>query len=173
MGPDPEKLHRDSNFDNPQYLQNETEMEIDENNLNDGYLILRMNDFDDSIPANDDSSDDNESDEDDEEEGNEFSFPQNPTADEVHIEENVPAVPALNSTISSQLVTELWNSKTPTSSSIEMTSEKSQEITQIMSKINLQNVPNWINDLNAEKIIDRIKSSHSSTANAESDTNNK
>lgn len=150
MGPDPEKLpNRDNSFDTGDYVINnqlDDEMDIEENQMNDGYLML--NDQDQQhIPANDDDSDES----DDDEEMNEYSFQENNQESPI----NTPNVPIIRSS-SSELVTDVWNNST-SSSNIEITSEKSDQITQIMSKITLPNAPAWLNEINPENILDRIK----------------
>ncbi|KAL7031792.1 hypothetical protein ACKWTF_007135 [Chironomus riparius] len=150
MGPDPEKLiNRDNSFDTGDYVINnqlDDEMDIEENQMNDGYFML--NDQDQQhIPANDDDSDESE----DDEEMNEYSFPENNQESPV----NAPNVPIIRSS-STELVTDVWNNST-SSSNIEITNEKSEQITQIMSKITLPNAPAWLNEINPENILDRIK----------------
>lgn len=150
MGPDPEKLpNRDNSFDTGDYVINnqlDDEMDIEENQINDGYFMLNDQDHQ-HIPANDDDSDESE----DDEEMNEYSFPE--TNQESPI--NAPNVPTIRSS-STELVTDVWNNST-SSSNIEITSEKSDQITQIMSKITLPNAPAWLNEINPENILDRIK----------------
>ena len=162
MGPDPEKLmNRDNSFDTGDYVINnqlDDEMDIEENEINDGYFML--NDQDQQhIPANDDDSD--ESDED--EETNEYSFPENNQESPI----NTPNIPVIRSS-STELVTDVWNNST-SSSNIEITNEKSEQITQIMSKITLPNAPAWLNEINPENILDRIKNKNRGSS---SDGNN-
>lgn len=153
MGPDPEKLiNRDNSFDTGDYEVNnqlDDEMDIEENQMNDGYIML--NDQDEQhIPANDDDSE-SENDE----EMNEYSFPENNQYQES------PNVPVIRSS-SSELVADVWNSTS--SSTIEITNQKAEEITKIMSNIKLPNAPAWLNEINPENILDRIKNKNKGTS---------
>lgn len=164
MGPDPNRIHENNHFDRGEYIINDVEeegMEIDEQSNNDGYLRLQINsDMDEFTPANDtDSSDDDE-----EEEENEFSFPVESAEEQTNNSNNNispdSSIPNIRSS-SGEIVTELYN--TTTSNSIELTSEKSQQITQIMSKFSLPNSPpQWLNEISSEDIIDRIKNKNTS-----------
>jgi hypothetical protein len=56
---------------------------------------------------------------------------------------------------SAELQAEVWNTKSSTE--IEITTETSQKITQIMSNIKLPNAPAWVSEINTESLIDRLK----------------
>jgi hypothetical protein len=168
MGPDPEKIPNGANFEHSDYIMNqmddEIEMEVEEQQ-NDGYFRLNLDGANEYIPANDESSDDESGGgEDDDEEFNEFAIPesvqlqqQEEEADYAAPQSSLPSI----ATASSELVAEVWKSQPPPpaggASNIELTSEKSHQITQIMSKISLPNAPNWLDELSTESVLDRIK----------------
>lgn len=149
MSPDPAKIKRDSSLDEAEYTINQLEdeeMEVDvEQNL--GYMPLNSNDINDS-------TDDEEDDE--EEEENEYTFQE-------AIQQEPPSnIPAIIPT-SAELQAHVWN--TPRESTgIEITTETSQQITQIMSKISLPNAPAWINEISTETLMNRLKQQHPDTA---------
>lgn len=146
MGPDPEKIKRDSSFQQGDFIINQMEeeqMDVDvEENM--GYIPLQGND-NEELPA-DDSTDDEEEGSDDE---NEYTFQQ--------AEEQPPpnVAPILSS--SAELQAEVWNTPRSNPTAIEITNETSQQITQIMSKINLPNAPAWISEISTETLINRLK----------------
>lgn len=162
MPPDPSFNNRDS-FDQHadniiNQLDDEMDIEMDDQRQNNnGYhQMINSNDENEFVPAADDSDDDEEDDEDEGE--NEFSFPDN------NIQPIVPNLPEIVAS-SSELVSKLWNEKSSSSPNIELTNEKTQQITQIMSKINLPNVPEWLNELSTENVLDRIKRSRDNDKN--------
>lgn len=156
MGPDPEKLiNRDNSFETGDYVVNnqlDDEMDIEENQMNDGYFMLH-----DSMPENPANDDDSSESENDEDMNGSYSFPENN-----QYQESAPNVPVIRSS-STELVTAVWNN-TSSSSNIEITNEKSEQITQIMSKITLPNPPSWLNEINPENILDRIRNKNKGTS---------
>ncbi|KAG5682838.1 hypothetical protein PVAND_012160 [Polypedilum vanderplanki] len=160
MGPDPEKISNNGNFEqHSEYIMNQIDdddgMEVNEQN-NEGYLRLNLDNVNEYIPANDSTDDES-----DDEEENEFSIPEN--VQQANTSLNIP--PSINvpniTTASSEIVASLWNQKNESSngndSSIELSTEKSQQITQIMSKISLPNAPNWLDELSTEVVLERIR----------------
>lgn len=151
MSPDPAKIKRDSSLNEAEFtinqLENEEEvMEVDvEQNL--GYMPLNESDVNEF--AND-STENEEDDDEEEEEENEYTFQE--------IQQEPPSnIPSIIPT-SSELQAEVWNSpRSPQVSGIEITSETSQQITQIMSKISLPNAPAWINEISTETLLKRLK----------------
>lgn len=143
MGPDPEKIKRDNFNTNENYIINEIEEEMDvevEENL--GYIPLQNNDHEE-LPANDSTDEEEEVESDVENE----SF-------QPYLQQPIPNVAPIISS-SAEIQAEIWNA--PTVSNIEITSEKSQEITKIMSEFKLPNAPDWINEINTETLINRLK----------------
>lgn len=149
---------RDNSIDGynnqPEFVMHQIEenemMEIeDDDEDSNGYLRLQTFDNGDEIPAND--SDSSGSDEEDE---NEFTF----TTE--NFEENISAEPASSVppivTADSELQAEIWNSPRP-QDTIELNSEKTQQILKAMSKFSLPNVPQWANEVNPRELIQRIK----------------
>lgn len=146
MGPDPEKMHS-NNFNEADYVVNpleDQEMEIDngENFNNNGYMMLNQENGDNFSMAEDDDSDDTHS------EDENVTESENPV--------NPPIIQVIRR-FSTELAASLWNT-TISSENIELTSEKSEQITQIMSNIKLPNPPAWLNDISTENILERIKS---------------
>jgi sugar-specific transcriptional regulator TrmB len=148
MSPDPSKLKREINLDpeaaeyNLNQLEDEEMMEVEE-----GYeqyqLIIDENDE----PANDDSTDDEDTEDSDNEKNNEYAFQ--------IAQEQEPSVPVIVSS-SAELESQVWNAPRQ-EVNIEMSSETSQQITQIMKKINLPNPPAWVNEINTETLVNRLK----------------
>lgn len=132
-----------------QIEENEQQMDVDDDSDNDGYLRLQTFDNGDEIPAND--SDSSGSDEEDE---NEYAF----TTE--NFEENISAEPASSVppivTADSELQAEVWNSPRP-QDTIELNSEKTEQILKAMSKFTLPNVPQWANEVNPRELIQRIR----------------
>lgn len=117
-------------------------MDVDEESNNEGYERLQAFDNDDQ-PA-DDSDSDFES---DEEDANEVGI------DAVEVApSDVPSI--LNS--EAEIQAEVWN--TPRSQdTIELNTEKSQQIMKAMSSFSLPNVPQWAQEVNPTELIERIR----------------
>lgn len=149
---------RDNNIDDynnqPEFVMNQIEeneqMETDEDSdLNDGYLRLQTFDNGDDYQAADDSD---SSGSDDEEGGNEYAI------ESEAMEENVqPGIPPIVSA-DEEIQAQIWNTpRSQQSDTIELNTEKTQEILKAMSKINLPNIPAWAKEVDPGELIQRIR----------------
>lgn len=137
-------------------IEENEQMEVDDGSDN-GYLRLQTFDSGEEQPANDSDSSDS-----DEENGeNEYVF------DSENIDENIPVEQpsGLPSIVSSdnELQAQVWNSPRA-QDTIELNSEKTQQILNAMSKFSLPNVPQWANDVNPSELIQRIRNKETATA---------
>lgn len=123
------------------------EVEGDESEVNNGYLRLQTFESHDEIPADD--SDSSGSDNEDEIESN-FDV-----EDNIPVEAEPSGVPQILSA-DSELQAQVWNSPRP-QDTIELNSEKTQQILKAMSSFSLPNVPAWANEVNPSELIQRIK----------------
>lgn len=151
---------RDGSIDDynnqPDFVMNQIEengqMDVDVEDLedNNGYLRLRtFENGDEYQPAND--SDSSESDEDEE---NEYHL------DDENFAENIPPEPAgVPSIVSSdsELQAQVWNTPRTHDDTIELNTEKTQQILKAMSKFSLPNVPAWANEVDPGELVQRIK----------------
>lgn len=134
----------------PVFVANEidvNEVMEDESDENEGYLRLRTSDMDEDIPAND--SDTSGSDEDEDQVENEFGFT---TMGETVEPTGLPSVISADSELEAQV----WNSPRP-QDTIELNSEKTQQILNAMSKFKLPNTPDWAHQVDANELIQRIR----------------
>lgn len=149
MGPDPEKLKKQEiNIEGDDFVMNEIDEQMDVENEQNGYENYVQLNTDDEIAANDETE--SEYSDSDAEDDNNFTFqsheiPQEPPS-------NVPSIISSDAEIQA----EVWNAQFPTNT-IEITTETSQQITQIMSKINLPNAPAWVNEISTETLVSRLK----------------
>lgn len=153
MGPDPEKINSNSAFQQSDYVINQVDdegMDVDQPENIDGYSRLNQEDGNYFMQANDDDSSESEFEDEDENVAQTTAV-------------NTPNVPLIRSS-SSELVAAVWNSST-SSSNIEISNEKSEQITKIMSKINLPNAPSWLNEINSENILDQIRNNRGTDMN--------
>ena len=167
MGPDNRNMEpvRDESFanfdDQPDLIMHHVEtngeqMEVDDSeDLNDGYLRLQTFDNGEEMPANDSDSSDSDEEEDEE---NEYDF----SADANIPEEPYSAVPPIVSS-EAEIQAEIWNSPRP-QDTIELNTEKTQQILKAMSKFSLPNVPAWANEVNSSELVQRIKSKEPTTS---------
>lgn len=137
-------------------LENE-QMDIDDEPDSDGYLRLQTFDNGEELPADD--SDSSGSDEDDDE--NEYVF------NSENFEENIPVenpsgLPPIVSA-ESELAAHVWNNPRA-QDTIELSSEKTQQILKAMSQFSLPNVPQWANEVNPRDLIQRIRNKETPTA---------
>lgn len=122
------------------------EVDGDDPDSDNGYLRLQMFDNGDEIPANDsDSSGDEEADD------YAFSYDQ----------ENIPEEPpssGIPEIVPSdvEIQAQVWNSPRQ-DDSIELNSEKTQQILAAMSNFSLKNVPAWATEVNPSELVQRIK----------------
>jgi len=155
MPPDPEKLQKNT-FDLPDYVEqlNNDEMEIEDRI---GYLPLNQEgDSNNYFMVEDEESDFDDSD-------NENEYIHHMSELETNSQTDVPnaTLPTIRRH-SSELAAAVWNeSSTSTINNIEITREKSEQITQIMSNIKLPNAPSWLNEISSENIAERIKNRES------------
>lgn len=130
----------------------EEQMEIDgeESDLtNDGYLRLQMFDNGDEIPADDADSSGSE-----DEDENVFAAEFNAEEEEISaVPSGIP--PIVPSDV--ELQAEVWNTPRAQEDSIELSTEKTQQILKAMSKFSLPNVPAWANEVNPSELIQRLK----------------
>jgi FtsZ-interacting cell division protein ZipA len=132
--------------DQPEFIimdetDNNEDMEIDENE-NSGYLRLQTFEGDD-IPANDSDTTDSEEDEDE----NEVTF----TNDNAAPSSSVPEILSADSEIAAQI----WN-QPRAEDSIELSTEKTQQILKAMSQFKLPNVPAWANEVNPSELVKTV-----------------
>lgn len=144
--------------DQPEFIimddvENNEEMETDENE-NSGYLRLQTFEGDD-IPANDSDTSDSEEDEDENEVN--FSYDQAPSS-------SVPPIISADSEISAQI----WN-QPRAEDTIELNSEKTQQILKAMSQFKLPNVPAWANEVNPSELVKNVLSRNKNPPAAQSD----
>lgn len=139
--------NNDPGFVMHQIEENEQQMEIEDEPDN-GYSILQTFDGEE-LPANDSDS----SGSDDEDDGNEYIF------NSENVEESSPQDPAglpfITST-ESEIQAQIWNGPRP-EDTIELNSEKTQQIIKAMSKFTLPNIPQWASEVNPRELIQRIK----------------
>lgn len=145
----------------PEFVMNQIEdnerMDVDE--TDNGYLRLQMFDNGEEQPANDDSSDEEEDDDENEYVFNsESSIPQEPPSN---------ILPIVSS--DTELQAQIWNSPRP-QDTIELDTEKTQQILKAMSTFSLPNVPQWANEVNPRELIQRIRNKENPT-DAPSDKN--
>jgi Male enhanced antigen 1 (MEA1) len=154
MGPDPEKTC-DNSFERIDYEVNQEleDMDIDEDTEDNGYM--RLNYDENEIAANDESSASEHSDDEDD-----FNF--NDNVQQPDIIENAPSIPVPPIvSMDSELEKIVWTGSP--SSDIQISSEKSLQITEIMSKITLPTPPpEWLNEINPSDIISRLQKSSTS-----------
>jgi len=126
----------------------ENEMEVDEpSDLNNGYLRLQqMGDQDEYQPANDSDSSDSDEDEDEDEYAFTNVIPTEPPS-------GVPAIVSSDS----ELQVQVWNAPRTPTDTIELNSEKTQQILQAMSKFSLPNIPEWATQVDPGELIQRIR----------------
>lgn len=140
----------------PDFLMNETmdedqeQMDVEEDDENEGYSRLQtMDNGDEYQPAND--SDSSDSDEDDE---NEYSINSEQIAEENISDAPASIPPILPAEV--ELQAQVWN--TPRSQdSIELSNEKTQQILKAMSKFSLPNVPAWAKEVDPTELLQRLK----------------
>lgn len=142
-----------ADFDNaPDFVLNRVEdnerMEVDgdDPDSDNGYLRLQTFDNGDEIPADDsDSSGDEDADD--------YAF----SYDQENIPEEPPAsgVPEIVSS-EAEIQAEVWNSPRQ-EDTIELNSEKTQQILAAMSNFSLKNVPSWATEVNPSELVQRIK----------------
>lgn len=125
--------------------ENEEMMEVEENS-NNGYERLSTGEHNMMIESHADDSESSDSDE--EEDENNFGAFQ--------YEQPPPNVPPIISS-EAQIQAEIWNSPPPTSNSIELNKEKTDQILNAMSKFTLPNIPNWAKEVDPSELIQKIK----------------
>lgn len=149
---DIEPMREDSfaDFDNaPDFAVNRAEDNepMDTEDEDNGYLRLQMFDNGDEIPANDsDSSGDEEADD--------YAF----SYDQENIPDDPPSsgVPEIISS-DAEIQVQVWNSPRQ-EDSIELNSEKAQQIMAAMSNFSLKNVPAWATEItDPSELVKRIK----------------
>lgn len=147
MPPNPIKTKPDDNLEEQEDFTinqlEDTEMEVEENL---GYVPLQQDFID--LPANDSTDEDDE--DSDNEMQQEYTFHEN---NQQPPPSNVPEI--ISS--SAELEANLWNTPRRSSKDLEVTKESSQQIIQIMSKINLPNAPAWITEISTETLISKLK----------------
>lgn len=137
---------------NEENQQMEVDDESDENN---GYSRLQTFDNNEDQPA-----DDSDSSESDEEEENE-------NASDIPINFDQEPVTEVPQTISAEgeIEAEVWNAPRP-QDTIDLSTEKTQQILKAMSNFTLPNVPQWANDVNPSELIQRIRNKESPVASS-------
>lgn len=159
---DIEPFREDSfaDFDNaPDFMVNRVEdneqMEVDVNEVENDYpeySRLQMFDNGDEMPANDsDSSGDEEADD------YAFSYDQENIPDEPS--SGIPEIVSSDAEIQAQV----WNLPRQ-EDSIELNSEKTQQILSAMSKFSLKNVPSWATEYDPSELVQRIKNKEAPSA---------
>lgn len=139
-----------------QIAENER-MEIDDGENFDGYVSLASDD--NEQPANDSDS----SDSDEEEDENEYTFN---AENQLIAPAEAPSdgVPAIVSS-QAEIQAEVWNSPRSQGDSIELNTEKTQQILKAMSKFSLpMNAPAWVKDVDPSELIQRIRNKEVSGA---------
>lgn len=136
---------------------NDEQIEIDENS---GYLRLRTFEGDD-IPANDSDTSDSEEDEDEDE--NEVRFPVDFEASFSGVTD-APVVSA-----ESEIQAQIWN-QPRVQDTIELNTEKTQQILKAMSGFKLPNVPDWAKEVNATELVKTVLSKKDLPATSETDS---
>lgn len=144
--------HSTEGYNNePVFLANNVEeneiMQINGNepDINNGYLLLH--DLGDEMPADD--ADSSGSDEEDE---NEFELDNMEETVESIQPQGFPSIVSADS----ELETQVWSSPRP-QDTIELNTEKTQQILNAMSKFSLPNVPDWANKIDPTELIERIR----------------
>lgn len=161
MGPNNKEIVpiRDNSFENdhnhPAIVlsdeQDEEMMEIEENL--EGYERLSTeNNFNEFQSANDSDSSESDEDDDNATEGNNFHEFQ----DQSQPPPNVPPIVSSDA----ELQAEIWNSPSNRINSIELNTEKTQQILSAMSKITLPNIPAWANEVDPRELLQRMKKNH-------------
>lgn len=154
---------RDNNIEDynnqPEFVMHQIEenaqMDIDdESDSNNGYSRLQTFENGDEYQAADDSDSSGS----DDEEGAEYAI-----ENEI-IEENIqPGVPPIVSA-DSELQAQIWNApRSQQSDSIELNTEKTQEILKVMSKISLPNIPSWATEVDPGELMQRIRNKDAPT----------
>lgn len=124
------------------------ESEIGENG---GYSRLQTFDNGEEQPANDSDSSDSDNEDDD----NEYVFNTEDTEDDIPIEppSDLPSIISSENEIQAQV----WNTPRRSQDTIDLNTEKTEQILKAMSKFSLPNVPQWASEVNPKELIERIK----------------
>lgn len=156
--------------DQPEFVimdqgENGQMMDVDDDDES-GHGYLRLQTFEgDDIPAND--SDTSGSDDDEDEDENQLTFTNE------NIEDNSAPDPSIPNilTADSEIQVQVWNEPRQPQDTIELNSEKTQQILKAMSKFSLPNVPAWANEVNPSDLVKQVLSKNKNSPATPSDKN--
>jgi hypothetical protein len=161
---DIEPVREDLSSDQPEFVRvfniiNFADEQTGEDDDN-GYLRLQTYEGDDQ-PANDSDTDDSNDDEEDE---NWYTFPvenieENVEAQVENVDSSIPSI----MTADNELQAQVWN-EPRVQDTIELNTEKTQQILKAMSQFKLANVPAWANEVNSSELVKAVLSKKESAA---------